>query len=363
MLILCPACKKRTEIKHEERGCRIECVCGSRFILDDRTVIQDFSSIDEPPPAQIGPYPILEEIGSGGMGKVYKSIHPQLKLPVAVKVLHRKYAVNAELCERFIQSAKICAKLSHPNIVRVYDSGAAPAPYLVMEYIPGGTLLQEIRQNGPLSPRRTAEIALAVACALEEAAHLGIVHRDVKPDNIMVDSNGICKLLDLGLAKIDLSHQTVRTRKNYTEETQSGGLGTLEYMAPEQAADAKSCDIRADIYSLGATMYELATGIRPGKQKQPETPLPSGLESIIRRCMAQNPDERYQTPQELRGALEIFLRGDNNPFFRRREVQIAAAAALLILLIISVLSLILSARQDQDFTETSQYTEELTPLE
>lgn len=362
MLILCPVCKKRTEIKHEERGSRIECVCGSRFVLNDQTVIQDFSSIDEPPPAQIGPYPILEEIGSGGMGKVYKGIHPQLKLPVAVKVLHRKYAENAELCERFVQSAKICAKLSHPNIVRVYDSGAVPAPYLVMEYIPGGTLLHEIRHHGPLSPRRTAEIALAVACALEEAAHLGIVHRDVKPDNIMLDSNGVCKLLDLGLAKIDLPRQTVRTRKNYTEETQSGGLGTLEYMAPEQAADAKSCDIRADIYSLGVTMYELATGIRPGKQ--PDTPLPPGLESIIRRCMAQNPDERYQTPQELRAALEIFLRRDSRPFFRSRKVQIAAVIVLLILLVLSVLSLILTSRQDQDFTEANCHTdEELTPLE
>ncbi len=395
MLILCPACKKQTEIEHEERGCRIECVCGSHFSLDDQTVLKEFTQIDEPPPARIGPYPIERFIGSGGMGKVYKGIHPKLGLPVAVKVLHPEYAEHAESRDRFTQSAKICAKLSHPNIVRVYDFGFAPEPYLVLEYIGGGTLLRYLHEHERIAPRRAAEIGTAVACALEEADKYGIVHRDVKPDNIMLDGEGICKLSDLGLAKIDLPLQTVREKKNYTAETKHGGLGTPEYMAPEQALDARNCDIRADIYGLGVSMYQLVTGQLPYHSHVPEElqrlrlyppdspriycpDLAENLEQIILRCMACDPANRYQTPGELRDDLEAYLSGFPLPSRTLAAEAVFAAEArlrkkmriqILLLILFCVISLCALAwiiyflNSDTGGTYDKSAEIELTPLE
>ena len=142
MLILCPYCRKQNEIEHVERGNNVECTCGATFGLDDSTVLADYSAVDAPPPKQIGPYPIERFIGRGGMGRVYLGKHPQLNIPVAIKTLFPEYAAKPELRDRFMQTAKICAKLDHPNIVRVYDFGFEEdgSPYLVLEYIAGSRL-------------------------------------------------------------------------------------------------------------------------------------------------------------------------------------------------------------------------------
>ncbi len=329
MLICCPYCNTKNEIEHVERGHHVVCTCGKKFTLDERSVLSDYSGIDKPPPSHIGPYPVERFIGRGGMGCVYKGVHPQLNLPVAIKTLLPEYAANAEFKERFIKSAKISAKLQHPNVVRIYDSSTDSNgfSYLVLEYVDGGTLYDEMQKTGPLSPKRTAEVGCAVCCALTEAKRFGIVHRDIKPDNIMLTKEGVCKLSDLGLAKIDLHREDLRAQVNYHSDTAIGqtGLGTPEYTAPEQSLDAKHCDIRADIYSLGVTMYELVTGQLPFPthdrrellqrhlEEKPRAPhelredLPSMLEYIILKALLKDPAERYQSPEEMRADLEAFL--------------------------------------------------------
>ena len=324
MLILCPYCRKQNEIEHVERGNNVECTCGAMFGLNDSTVLADYSAIDAPPPKQIGPYPIERFIGRGGMGRVYLGTHPNLNIPVAIKTLFPEYAAKPELRDRFMQTAKICAKLAHPNIVRVYDFGfeADGSPYLVLEYIAGGTLQEHLNKSGVISPRRAVEVGISVACALAEAHKCGIVHRDVKPDNIMMASDGVCKLSDLGLAKIDLLEYSIREQQNYSRETKTGGLGTLQYMAPEQALSAKDCDIRADIYSLGVSLFQLLTDKLPYETYDPDKlyslwfnvpprsphalrpEIPPELEQIIMHCIEVEPENRYQTPQELREDLE-----------------------------------------------------------
>ena len=307
-----------------ERGNNVECTCGAMFGLNDSTVLADYSAIDAPPPKQIGPYPIERFIGRGGMGRVYLGTHPNLNIPVAIKTLFPEYAAKPELRDRFMQTAKICAKLAHPNIVRVYDFGfeADGSPYLVLEYIAGGTLQEHLNKSGVISPRRAVEVGISVACALAEAHKCGIVHRDVKPDNIMMASDGVCKLSDLGLAKIDLLEYSIREQQNYSRETKTGGLGTLQYMAPEQALSAKDCDIRADIYSLGVSLFQLLTDKLPYETYDPDKlyslwfnvpprsphalrpEIPPELEQIILHCIEVEPENRYQTPQELREDLE-----------------------------------------------------------
>ncbi len=337
MLIRCPSCKKVTELEHVERGRHVECSCRSRFTLDDATVVEDYSRIDEPPPEMIGEYRIDRFIGRGGMGKVYKGIHPSLEIPVAVKTLLPEFAENQTFKERFNKSAKICAKLDYPNIVRVYDFGTEKdgTLYLVMEYIAGGTLYDFLQKSGPLNPFKAAEIGVAVCSGLAAAWKNGIVHRDVKPENIMISSDGVYKLADLGLAKCEPEMAaggllSPKWKKN-TDTLELTSLGTPEYMAPEQSLDAKSCDIRADIYSFGITLYQLLTGRLPfqttGKtelrrmhlEEEPKVPgyyrpdLPIDLEYIVMRCIQKRKGDRYQTPEEMQDDLKAFLAGDPLP--------------------------------------------------
>lgn len=333
MIICCPICKKQTELEHVERGRHIECVCHARFALDDVTVLQDYSGIDAKPPEQIGPYQIERFIGRGGMGRVYKGKHPTLVIPVAVKVLSPELADNKVFQERFIKSARICAKIDHPNVVKVYDfdKGDDGNLYLVMEYIAGGTLFDLLMRSGPLTPQKTADIAIAICQALSAAQKNGVVHRDIKPDNIMISSDGEYKLADLGLAKYEPpvdKKSTSRITESMKEETlELFSLGTPEYMAPEQAFDAEHCDIRADIYSLGMTMYQLLSGHLPFEAKnreelrrmhleeEPRIPgvyrpdIPIDLEYIVMRCIQKRKVDRYQTPEELQKDLEAFVQG------------------------------------------------------
>jgi len=251
VLIVCPKCQKKNEIPHVERGRHVECVCGSTFILNDQTVEQDYTEVDGPPPEKIGNYPVERFIGRGGMGDVYLGMHPQLHLPVAIKTMRREFAENEAFKERFFKSSRICAKLTSQNVIRVYEAGTDEngIPFLVMEYVPGGTLY-DIMQQGILPPERVAEIGVAVCHALSEAEKFGIVHRDIKPDNIMIDADGVYKLSDLGLAKMDTRKHAVREERDYqSDTTEFTSLGTPEYMSPEQGFDAKNCDARSDIYS------------------------------------------------------------------------------------------------------------------
>ena len=323
MKIICPECKRVTELEHVSHGCSVECVCSHEFKVDDSSIVEEYSEIDSIIPEQIGQYRITEFIGYGGMGKLYKGIHPNLGIPVALKALRMEYVTDTASCDRFIKSAKICAKLNHPNIVRVYDCGYdKDNVYLVMEYISGGSAQDLLEREGALEQHRAAQIAHDVCLGLMAAEYHGIVHRDIKPENIMFADDGTVKVLDMGLAKISGDPRI----SSYAQTISFTSLGTEQYMPPEQAIDASSCDSRADVYSLGITLYQLCTGKLPFDSTDPQelrrmhalqAPQPprelkpelhTDLEYIILKCIRKNRDDRYQSIDELELDLDAFLK-------------------------------------------------------
>ena len=254
MKIRCPRCKRVSEIAHVDHGRNVVCSCRNVFQIDESTVIEEYSLPDRKPPETIGRYPIKRFIGRGGSGCVYEGVHPELGIPVAVKTLLPDFAGNKAARNLFYQASRIYAKAVHPNIVKVYEAGkdAAGVPFLVMEYLPGDTLGDKLIEHKKFTPREAAEIGAAVCRALTATAKLGIVHRDVKPDNIMISAEGRYKLTDLGLAKLDTSSLPGNGARVLDEDFEVQGLpmtgfGTLEYMSPEQYLYSDDCDVRSDI--------------------------------------------------------------------------------------------------------------------
>ena len=270
----------------------------------------------------IGKYKLLDLIGSGGMGAVFKAIRPDIGRVVAVKVLKPKSLKKSTGVPRFLREIQSAATLDHPNIVRAYDADEANGTYLlVMEYIEGRDLKSYITSNQPMTLPWICECMRQVALGLQHAADQGMVHRDIKPANLMVcqaDSqlHPVVKILDFGLARF------------VSETDEDGGLtrigqavGTPDYIAPEQAQNSKSADVRADIYSLGCTFFELLTGQIPFptenltekllqrvyneaprvRSLQPD--ISQEIDDIVARMMRRNPAERYATPAELAAAL------------------------------------------------------------
>ena len=327
-----------SEIPHVDHGRIAVCPCQATFRIDDATVVEEFSLPDLPPPEFIGRYRILRYVGRGASNCVYEGVVPDLGIHVAVKTLLPEYAGDKPSREQFLRAAKIYAKAVHPNIVKVYETGrnADGVPFLAMEFLSGGTLADRMTGNWHYSAREAAEIGLAVCRALTVTAKLGIVHRDIKPDNIMLSADGICKLTDLGLAKIDASSASGSAALVLDEAAQSKppvktSFGTLEYMSPEQYIDAETCDIRSDIYSLGVTLYYLAAGRLPFEPQtrselrhmhlsvEPVVPstfvpeIPLDFDYIVLHCIQKNPNDRYQTPEELFADLEAFRAGKPLP--------------------------------------------------
>src|SRR5216683_2849258 len=208
----------------------------------------------------IGKYKVMEKLGSGGMGNVYLCEHKFMRRRAAVKVLPTAKANDPSSLERFYREARAVAALDHPNIVRAYDIDQEEnLHFLVMEFVDGSSLQEIIKQSGPLDPIRSAHYVSQAALGLQHAHDVaGLVHRDIKPGNIIVDRSGTVKVLDLGLARFFHDEDDLLTQK-YDENV----LGTADYLAPEQALDSHSVDIRADIYSLGATLYFCLTGRTP----------------------------------------------------------------------------------------------------
>jgi serine/threonine-protein kinase len=263
-------------------------------------------------PRRLGEFLILRRLGKGGMGVVYLGYHEQLGQQVAIKVLSEQMALNQDLVDRFYREAKSGALLNHPNIVRTLLVGQDQATnmhYLVLEYIDGPSAHALLDQNGRLSVGDAVHIVLDIARALEHAHSRNVIHRDIKPDNILITQSGVCKLADLGLAKRtdEASHLTFVGK----------AFGTTYYMPYEQAMNVKRADYRSDIYALGATLYHLITGEVPFPGKDhfevvdkkgigkfiPASELnlevPTELDAIIARMMARNPGDRYQTASEL----------------------------------------------------------------
>ncbi len=272
-------------------------------------------------PDVLGSCRIEKKIGEGGMGSVYLGTHRTLGTSVAIKVLPKHIDLkDPEYSQRFSREARIAARLRHPNLVQVHDFGTEGGYYyLVMDYVEGPTCSQEVEQKGRLEWRRAVDIARQVADGLEYAASKGIIHRDVTPGNIILEPSGVAYITDLGLAK--------ETTADATGLTRSGAsLGTPYYMSPEQINSARDVDFRADIYSLGATLYHMVCGTVPytgttfevmTKQvREPLPPpkdhvpdLPDEICDVIRKMMAKAPDARYASYDDLRQDLTSLLEG------------------------------------------------------
>src|SRR4051794_12182954 len=256
----------------------------------------------------IGKYKVLERLGAGGMGSVYLCEHKLMRRRVAVKVLPSAKAEDASSLERFYREARAVAALDHPNIVRAYDIDQdEQLHFLVMEHVDGANLQEVVKKSGPMDPVRAAHYIRQAAAGLQHAHEAaGLVHRDIKPGNILVDRNGIVKILDMGLARFFHDEDDVLTKK-YDENV----LGTADYLAPEQALDSHGVDIRADIYSLGATFYFCLTARTPFSEgtvaqkliwhqtRQPKsvkafrTDVPENVLAILERMMAKDPNQRF----------------------------------------------------------------------
>ncbi len=267
----------------------------------------------------IGNYEVLDRLGAGGMGTVFKARHRRMKRVVALKVLSRAACAAANFLPRFQREVEVISRLSHPHIVMAFDADEAEAGhFLVMEFVDGRDLATEVQQRGPLPVSEAVEAVLQAARALEYAHAQGIIHRDIKPANLLRDAAGLVKVADLGLARCS----EVLGPTSQTGLTQAGGIvGTVDYMPPEQAFDSSRIDHRADVYSLGCTLYFLLTG-RPPYQgetlmaillKHREAPLPSladradvpvAVEAVFRKMVAKKPEDRYQTMTEVVQALE-----------------------------------------------------------
>jgi serine/threonine protein kinase len=264
-----------------------------------------------------GKYRLLELLGVGGMGAVYLCEHTLMRRLVAVKVLPADKLKDPSTLERFHREARAVAALDDPNIVRAYDIDKYEGlHFLVMEYVDGASLQELVARHGPLDPLRAAHYVAQSALGLQHAHELGMVHRDIKPGNLLLDRTGTVKILDMGLARF-----FGQTNDNVTERYDPDSvLGTADYLAPEQAL-SNVVDIRADLYALGGSLYFLLTGSSPfpkgtvaeklvAHQTKEPTPVtafrkdvPAELLAVLAKLMKKDPAERYQTPTELVAAL------------------------------------------------------------
>ena len=334
-------------------------------------------SVDELP-AELRDHPryrIVELIGRGGMGNVYRAEHRLMNRPVAIKLINSQLIRQPQAVERFRREVQAAAKLTHPNIVTAYDAEqAGDVHFLVMEFVEGTDLASVVKHRGPMSVAEACDCIRQAAEGLQHAHEKGMVHRDIKPHNLMLSAEGQVRILDFGLAGfVTEAALGSRVRQNAGDShnaPQSGDsgydanpthlttigsvMGTPDYIAPEQAKDAHSADIRADIYSLGCTLHFLLTGKPPFeadnvvaklKAHAHETPLalatlrkdvPSELSKVAARMMAKKPAERFQTPMEVVEALVPFT-ARTSPRRRRNRQTIIAACLFAALLLVAVI--------------------------
>ncbi|HJZ55983.1 MAG TPA: protein kinase, partial [Gemmataceae bacterium] len=279
---------------------------------------------DEPaplPPGTVPGYELLEPIGRGGMGVVYKARQAKLNRVVALKMVLGGQRANTKQLIRFLAEAEAAAAVKHPHVVQVFEFGDADGrPFLAMEYLPGGTLTERLKADGRLAPRAAADLVGRLAAAVQAAHDLGIVHRDVKPGNVLFDETDVPKVTDFGVAKRGTGGDLTATH---------AVMGTPAYMAPEQArGNTKFVGPTADIYALGVILYECLTGTRPFDapnpmallhrvaEEEPEPPskrvagVPQDIDLICRKCLEKDPADRYPTAAALPDDLRRFAAGE-----------------------------------------------------
>jgi serine/threonine protein kinase len=278
----------------------------------------------------IGPYTLLEQLGQGGMATVYKAYHTTLDRYVAIKVLHLAFLEDDNFLARFQREAKAVARLDHPNIIPVYDFAEHEGrPFLVMKYVEGETLKARLHRK-KLDQAKTMRIVKSIGSALDYGHRLGVLHRDVKPSNVLLANDGNIYLADYGLARIAQSVDVSLT----TDQV----IGTPQYMSPEQALGSEGLDGRTDIYSFGVMLYEMVTGRVPFNADTPfaiihdhiYTPLPlprqinpevsEAVERVLLKALAKNKDDRFQTMAEMVNAFELAAQGIVDPRLVTRKI-------------------------------------------
>ncbi|MBI3863275.1 MAG: SUMF1/EgtB/PvdO family nonheme iron enzyme [Planctomycetia bacterium] len=302
-------------------------MAAAEKLLDDSSSAVAETNLNLPAIVRIRDYRILEKRGEGGMGAVYKAIHERLERTVAIKVLTPDRLRDSQGVSRFQREMKAVGKLQHPNIVSAHDAGEADGThFLVMEYVEGLDLGALVSRLGPLPVPDACELIRQAALGLEHVHEHGLVHRDIKPSNLMLTTGGQVKILDLGLALLHDPQQPAGAELTATSQL----MGTADYVSPEQAENTHGVDIRADLYSLGCTLYKLLTGTAPFSGKEFDTPLkkimahvqrtppaiagrradlPAGLAAVVDRLLAKAPANRYATPAEVAAALAPFASG------------------------------------------------------
>jgi serine/threonine protein kinase len=274
---------------------------------------------------QIPGYQMLTKLGKGSMGVVYKAKQQSVDRVVAIKILLEPLAQNKEFIKRFEREAMIAAKLSHNNVVNAIDAGVIDGHYyFVMEYVEGPTIKDFLDKNKTFDEKEALRITLAIAEALKHAAQRGLIHRDIKPENVILTKEGEVKLADLGLARLTDDDKWVLSEAGMA-------IGTPYYISPEQVRGQTNIDIRADIYSLGATLYHMVTGKVPYSGESPNevmrkhvdpnvtlvppdhlnSRLSGGLGMVVETMMAKNREHRYQTPDDLILDIKCLQRGES----------------------------------------------------
>jgi WD40 repeat protein/tRNA A-37 threonylcarbamoyl transferase component Bud32 len=294
---------------------------------------------------RLGPYLLLERLGEGGMGHVFKARHQFMKRTVAIKMLRRETTAQPEALHRFHREVQATAQMSHPNIVLAHDAAQiGTLNFLVMEYVDGVNLSKLVQKQGPLPIPLACDYIRQASLGLQHAHERGLVHRDIKPSNLLLTfKDSVIKILDLGIARLDQEQErptppgahdepAITTRPESPHElTRSGEvIGTPDYIAPEQVVDPRQVDIRSDIYGLGCTFYYLLAGRPPFPegsesdkllcQRQTEPPalellrpeVPAGLIAVVRKMMAKRPEDRYQSPAQVAAALEPYAQASSS---------------------------------------------------
>jgi eukaryotic-like serine/threonine-protein kinase len=292
-----------------------------------------------PPPRQIPGYQLLGRLGAGAMATVYKARQLSLDRIVAVKILPKKFSRMPEFVDRFYGEGRAAAKLNHPNIVAALDVGRhADAHYFIMEYVEGHTVHEHLVKEGPYSEADALDIATQVAKALNHAHQAGLIHRDVKPKNILITGNGVAKLADMGLARAISDREAA--------EAEAGqAFGTPYYISPEQIRGKVNIDLRADIYNFGATLYHMVTGRVPFEgpdvsailHKHLDEPLVPpdhinpkltiGICEVIELCMAKDPAKRYANTTDLIEDLQAIADGQS-PMQAHKLIDLSTLTAL-----------------------------------